>query len=139
MPEAELHPAKVRRRLSGGYAIALGAFLFIEGVWGLFSNVVFGVLTTNITHAVIHIVLGAVGAGLGWRGPARGYCLFLGLLLPVTGLLRMLPATGPYVMEILNLNVAGARLNIIAGGIALLLSVLSGRGAPDVHDPKPRG
>jgi uncharacterized membrane protein len=120
-------PIKTRGRVSGWFAVALGAFLFIEGVWGLFTPVVFGALTTNITHAAIHVVLGGTGIGLGLRGPARGYCLFMGLLLPAVGLLRFIPATAPYVIEILNVNVAAARLNIILGGVALLVFFLSGR------------
>jgi hypothetical protein len=49
------------------------------------------------------------------------------LLLPVVGILRLVPATSYAVVEILNLNVAGARLNILAGGLSLLVFFLSGR------------
>jgi hypothetical protein len=35
--------------------------LLFEGIWGEFSDVVFGVLTTNRIHATIHILLGIVG------------------------------------------------------------------------------
>jgi hypothetical protein len=120
-------PLKARGRVSGWFAAALGLFLFIEGVWGLFSPLVFGALTTNITQATIHIVLGGIGIGLGLRGPARGYCLFVGLLLPIVGLLRFIPATAPWVIEILNVNPAAGKLNIILGGLSLLVFFLSGR------------
>jgi hypothetical protein len=120
-------PLKTRGRVSGWFAAALGLFLFIEGAWGLFSPVVFGALTTNITQAALHIVLGGAGIGLGLRGPARGYCLFVGLLLPVVGLLRFIPATAPWVVEILNVNPAAGKLDILLGGLALLVFFLSGR------------
>ena len=120
-------PLKTRGRVSGWFAAILGVFLFIEGVWGLFSRVVFGGLTTNHTHAVIHIVLGGIGIGLGWRGPARGYCLFLGLLLPAVGLLYFIPATSYWPASILNVNTAVARLNVVLGGLSLLVFFLSGR------------
>jgi hypothetical protein len=121
------NPIKTRGRVSGWFAVALGAFLFIEGVWGLFSRVVFGSLTTNYTDAVIHIVLGGVGVGLGLRGPARGYCLALGLLLPAVALLYFIPATSYYPATLLNMNTAVARLNVVAGGLSLLVFFLSGR------------
>ena len=55
------------------FAILIGLFLLIEGIWGLKSDVVFSVLTTNKTHAIIHIVLGLIGIVTGWKGCARNF------------------------------------------------------------------
>jgi hypothetical protein len=123
-----LTSTEIRRRVSGTFAILLGVFFWIEGVWGLFSPVVFGVFTTNIPHAVLHIVLGVAGIGLGWRGPARTYLCLAGLLLVIVGLLRFISATAWWVVEFLNVNIPVARLNIVLGSIALLLFFVSGRG-----------
>ncbi|MBA3467650.1 MAG: hypothetical protein H0T21_09580, partial [Gemmatimonadaceae bacterium] len=51
--------------LSRRFATILGAFLVIEGVWGMFSPVVFGILPTNTLRASIHLVLGLLGL---WAG-----------------------------------------------------------------------
>ena len=113
--------------ISGPYAIIIGALLLVEGVWGLFSPVVFGVLTTNLTHAVIHILLGVAGIWTGWKGQARGYCLFLGALLLAVGILRFVPGVGEWVVSILNVNPAVAYVNIVIGIVSLMIAFLAGR------------
>ncbi|PBQ30474.1 hypothetical protein CNR22_01390 [Sphingobacteriaceae bacterium] len=101
------------------FAILIGAFLSVEGVWGLFSELVFGVFTTNLTHAVIHLVLGVLGIILGIRKTAGGYCTFLGILLVLVGLFWFVPVAGELIVQALNLNRAGAILNILIGIISL--------------------
>ena len=100
----------------------IGAFLIIEGVWGLFSEVVFGVLTTNFTHAIIHILLGITGLWLGYKNNARTYCVLLGILLLVVGILRFVPGASDLIVKLLNVNAAVAYVNIAIGAIALLVS-----------------
>lgn len=104
------------------FAIAIGLFLVIEGFLGLKSDVVFGVLTTNFTHAIIHIVLGLVGLYLGWIGRARPYCIFVGVLLLAVGLPRFVPSASDLIVHILNVNIAVAWVNIVVGFLALLVS-----------------
>ncbi len=103
--------------------MVIGAFLLIEGIWGMTSDVVFGVLTTNRLHAVIHILLGLIGLATGWMARARGFCIFLGILLLAVGLLRFVPGVGDLIVSILNVNPAVAILNIVVGGVALLVSL----------------
>lgn len=110
------------RRATDIFAIVIGAFLLIEGIWGLTSPVVFGVLTTNLTHAIIHIFLGLIGIVTGWRKQARGFCIFLGILLLAVGLLRFVPGAGGIILSLLNVNIAVAWLNIVVGAVALLVS-----------------
>lgn len=102
--------------------MVVGAFLLIEGIWGLTSPVVFGVLTTNLTHAVIHILLGVIGLATGWLGRARGFCIFLGILLVAVGILRFVPGADQLIVHILNANIAVAWVNIVVGATALLVS-----------------
>lgn len=106
----------------------VGAFLLIEGVWGLFSPVVFGVLTTNLTHAVIHIVLGIVGIWAGLKGRARGFLLFLGVLLLAVGILWFVPGIRELIVSILNVNQAVAMVNIAVGILSLVIA-LADRGS----------
>ena len=106
------------------FARILGTFLLIEGVWGLFSPVVFGVLSTNMLHAVIHIVLGITGLALSRRPGVRGYLLGVGGLLAVVGVLYFVPGVNGLVIGLLNVNFAVACVNIVVGlaSIAVALS-----------------
>ncbi len=106
------------------FAIFIGAFLLIEGLWGLTSPVVMGVLTTNTTHAIIHILLGAVGIVTGMRGRARGFCIFLGVLLLAVGALWFVPGANEIIVRFLNVNRAVALLNVVVGAVALILAFL---------------
>ncbi len=105
-----------------GFAIVIGAFLLIEGILGLTSDVVFGVLTTNLTHAIIHIALGVVGIATGWKRRARGFCIFVGILLLAVGVLRFVPGASELIVRLLNVNIAVAWVNIAIGAAALLIT-----------------
>jgi hypothetical protein len=109
--------------LARRFATALGVFLLIEGAWGLFSPVVFGVLTTNVIHAIIHITLGAAGIWMGRNEMARGYLMFVGGLLLAVGILRFAPVAGELIVSILNVNVAVAWVNIVVGVISLVIAL----------------
>lgn len=115
------------RGMTSTFALAIGAFLVVEGIWGLFSPVVFGVLTTNILHGVIHIVLGVVAIWTGMKGGSRGFLMFLGVLLLAVGILRFVPVVGDLIVSILNVNHAVAYLNIVVGLVALLVARSSDR------------
>lgn len=100
-------------------AVLTGAFLLIEGIWGLFSTEVFGILTTNTAHAVIHLLLGGTALILGIKHRAKGFCIFLGLLLVIVGLLRFVPGGDEVIVSLLNVNVPVAVLNLILGAVLL--------------------
>jgi len=106
----------------GLFAILVGAFLLIEGVWGLSSPVVFGVLTTNTLHAVIHVTLGVIGIWVGIKGGARKYCLFLGVLLLAVGVMWFIPVARSMITSLLNVNAAVTYLNLVVGAVALVLA-----------------
>jgi uncharacterized membrane protein len=103
-------------------ATILGVFLLIEGVWGMFSPVVFGVLTTNVAHAVIHILLGIAGIVMGRGDMARGYLMSVGGLLLLVGILFFVPIASEIILSILNVNVAVAWVNIIVGVICIAVA-----------------
>ena len=105
------------------FALVVGAFLLAEGVWGLFSPVVFGILSTNLLHAIIHIALGATGIWTGLKGGSRGFCLFLGILLLAVGALWFVPDVGDLIRKLLNVNFAVACLNFGVGAVALMLAL----------------
>jgi hypothetical protein len=105
----------------------LGAFLVIEGVWGWFSPVMFGVLTTNFFHATIHIVLGALGLWASGNGRSRSYLLLVGGLLLVVGVLRFVPGGADIVISVLNVNRAVGLLNIAVGVACLAVALAAPR------------
>lgn len=109
----------------GPFAILVGAFLLVEGIWGFFSPVVFGVFTTNMLHAVIHVALGVIGLWVGLKSDARTYCLFLGVLLVAVGALWFVPGVGAIITSLLNVNVAVAYLNLAVGAVALVLAFIA--------------
>lgn len=107
------------------FAILLGIFLVIEGMWGMFSHVVFGVLTTNVLHAFIHLVLGFTGIYTGLRNHARKFSMYVGILLLAVGLLFFVPGADELLIKLLNVNTAVAVVNIIIGIVAILFAVLT--------------
>lgn len=104
------------------FTITLGVLLLIEGTWGLFSPVVFGVLSTNLFHALIHIALGIAGIWCGRAGRVRGYLLFVGGLLLAVGLLWFVPGVQDIIVRLLNANRAVACVNIVVGIVALAMA-----------------
>jgi uncharacterized membrane protein len=115
------------RSATGIFTLLTGLFLLAEGIWGLFSPVVFGVLTTNMLHAVIHILLGVCALYLGYTERAQGFCWFLGGLLLTVGVFRFLPVVGDLVVNLFNVNIEVAWLNIVVGLLALFFAGLSHR------------
>lgn len=111
-------------------AALLGAFLLIEGIWGLMSPVVFGVLTTNIVHAIIHIFLGVLGLFAAPMRFSRGYLFGVGALLLAVGILRFVPVASELIVGLLNVNLPVAYLNIIVGLASLVIAFTAMRARP---------
>lgn len=116
--------------ISRRFAPVLGAFLLIEGIWGLSSPVVFGVLTTNIVHAIIHIFLGVTGLFAAPMRFSRGYLFGVGALLLAVGILRFVPGASDLVVGLLNVNIPVAYFNIIVGLASLFIAVTELRAKP---------
>ena len=117
----------MNRGISGVFAVIIGIFLLIEGIWGEFSDIVFGALATNRIHATIHILLGIVGIYTGLKGGSRGFLTFLGILLAAVGILYFIPGIGGLIVSILNVNTAVAYFNIAVGIISLIIASIPNR------------
>ena len=109
--------------LSRRFAMLLGLFLLVEGIWGLFSPVVFGVLSTNWLHAAIEIVLGIGGLLAGRGAHARVYLKSVGTLLLVVGILFFVPGLSEFVISLLNVNIYVACFNIIVGLLSIIIGL----------------
>jgi uncharacterized membrane protein len=112
-------------RLRNVFAMCIGTFLLIQGIWGLFSQEVFGVFTTNFTHSLLNIVLGMAGIYYGYEESAQYYSLFLGTILISVGLLRFLFGPSDSPVYLFNINEAVAYYSIFMGTVALILGSLS--------------
>ena len=120
------------------FAVILGLFLVIEGFWGMFNPIVFGIFSTNLLHATIHLLLGVTGIYLGTRNKARNFSLYVGVLLFVVGILYFVPGADTLVIQLLNVNNAVAFLNIIVGILAVLFALLTPKRVVDTshaHHP----
>lgn len=115
----------MKKSLADRFALGIGLFLFVQGVWEFFSPVVFGVLTGNVLHGMIHIMLGVIGVLLGWAARARGFCLFLGVLLIVVGGLWFVHGPKELIVRLLNMNQPVALLNLVVGAVSLVLGLIS--------------
>ncbi|MDB5200878.1 MAG: hypothetical protein JWQ27_287 [Ferruginibacter sp.] len=118
------------------FAVVLGIFLVIEGFWGMFDPLVFGIFSTNILHASIHLILGFTGIYTGLRNHARKFCLYVGMLLLAVGILYFIPGADALIVRFFNVNNAVAYLNIIVGILCLLFAFLTPKPAPLHHEGK---
>jgi hypothetical protein len=113
--------------LSRRFAALLAIFLAVEGVWELFSPVVFGVFSSNPLHGGIHILLGIAGIVAATKGTARGYLIGVGGLLLAVGILWFVPGASTLVVSLFNVNFAVACFNIAVGVISLLIGLSAPR------------
>lgn len=105
------------------FALVIGVLLLVEGVWGMFSPVVFGVLDTNPLHALMGIGLGLAGLRVaGGRGSARRYCYWLGGVLLTIGGLRLLPDFASLMFVVFEINHVEAVFSVAVGAASLLLA-----------------
>lgn len=104
------------------FTFGLATFLTVSGIWGFFSPLVLGFLTSNTRRALIETALGLIGLRLALSRVTYEYLMLAGALLLLLGVARYLPGIRDFVISLLNLNTGGAVLYIIAGGIAVLFA-----------------
>ncbi|MEO7996233.1 MAG: DUF4383 domain-containing protein, partial [Gemmatimonadaceae bacterium] len=93
-----------------------------DGIWGFFSPITFGVLSTNTLHTVIHLLMGIAGIYTARTSGARLWSMAIGLVVLSVGVLYFVPGIGPLLISLFNLNQSVAILNIVVGVIALLVA-----------------
>jgi hypothetical protein len=115
-------------KMSRTFTLILGVVLLVVGVCGIATGghnhplVVFGV---NANHNWVHVVSGAIAllAALGGERNAQVFCLGFGTvygLVAVAGFFRM-----PYLVGLLNLNMADDFLHLAIATSCLLVGGLS--------------
>ena len=104
------------------FAMFAGTFYLIDGIWGFFSPITFGVLSTNTLHTIIHVLMGVTGIYAARATSARLWSLVVGLIVLPVGVLYFVPPISGLLVQLFNLNQAVSILNIVAGIIALSVS-----------------
>jgi hypothetical protein len=99
---------------SNRFTTAISTWLLVEGVWGLFSPEVFGILSTNRIHAAIHLGLAFWGLKAAFTGGTKSFLWLIGVLLILVGALYFIPG-GQALTDLLAVNEPVAVLNIMLG------------------------
>lgn len=109
----------------GFFALMVGVLLLIQGAWNLIDPPFLEIFTSNILHAVIHVLLGILGIWTGLKGGAKIYLIFLGIILLTVGALYFVPGARELLEDIFDVNLAVAWLNIGIGILSLIVVLIS--------------
>jgi hypothetical protein len=111
------------------YATAVGALLVIAGIVGFFYSAafgspgkvddVFGVLSVNAWHNVLHIATGAIGLLVAGYA-ARQYALGLGIAYLAVAAWSFAIGSGESILGFLPVNTADDLLHLILGALGIL-------------------
>lgn len=117
------------------FALLVGILLLLQGIWNLTDPPFLGIFTSNLLHAIIHVVLGIIGIWTGLRSGAYIFLIFLGILLLTVGILFFVESARELLVGLFNVNAAVAWLNIGVGGLSLL-AVMAGKKPPQKVSPR---
>lgn len=107
------------------FALLAGAFYLTDGIWGFFSPMTFGVLSTNLLHTIIHTAMGVLGIYAARTTFARLWCIGVGLIVLPVGVLYFVAAVNGLLVSLFNLNHTVSIINIILGVVALVVAQMS--------------
>ncbi|MEP6834686.1 MAG: DUF4383 domain-containing protein [Gemmatimonas sp.] len=111
--------------IAAPYALIAGAFYLADGIWGFFSPITFGVLSTNLLHTIIHTAMGVLGIYAARATGARLWCIGVGLIVLPVGALYFVPAVNGLLVSLFNLNRTVSIMNIVLGVVSLLMAQMS--------------
>jgi hypothetical protein len=120
------------------YAGLVGAVLVVAGIIGFFYNSdftsnkavhddVFGILSVNGWHNVVHIATGALGvlAFLGGARTSRTYALGIGVVYIAVAVWGFIIGSGDSILSIVPINTEDSVLHLILGIVGILAGVAS--------------
>jgi hypothetical protein len=124
------------------YAVVVGVVLTVAGIIGFFYSSsfgspgevdkVFGILSVNGWHNVVHILTGVLGlAAAGYA--ARTYALGLGLVYLVVAIWGFILGSGDSILSIVPVNTADNVLHLALG----LVGLAAGAATPVEPAPAP--
>jgi Domain of unknown function (DUF4383) len=121
------------------YATVVGVVLVIAGIIGFFYNSsftsnthihddVFGILSVNGWHNVVHIATGLLGLALaGWA--AREYALGIGVVYIAVAIWGFILGSGHSILSIVPINTADSVLHLALGVVGVAAGLATPRGA----------
>jgi len=139
----EAHAAGTNRSPAQVYALLFGAVLTISGIIGFFYNSdftsnkaihddVFGILSVNGWHNVVHIATGVLGlAAASAYASARGYAIGLGIVYIAVAVWGFIIGSGDSILSIIPVNTPDNVLHLLIG----VAGIAAGMATPAV--PKP--
>lgn len=120
------------------YATVVGAVLVIAGIIGFFYSAsfgspgevddVFGILSVNAWHNIVHIATGALGLLLAGYA-ARQYALWLGIVYLVIAAWGFIIGSGDSILGFIPINTEDDVLHLILGVLGVLAAIATPRTA----------
>jgi hypothetical protein len=120
------------------YATVVGAVLLIAGIIGFFYSAsfgspgevdeVFGILSVNAWHNIVHILTGALGLLLAGYA-AREYALGLGVVYLVVAAWGFIIGSGDSILGFIPINTEDNFLHLILGVLGVLAAMATPRSA----------
>lgn len=105
------------------FTLLVGFFFLLLGIWGLFSDVVFGRFTTNSFLAGIQIALGVASLISFAARSYKPFLKYLGIILTLIGVIWFWGGGSDLLMRLFNINRSMAYFNLILGLIVLVLAL----------------
>lgn len=120
------------------YATVVGAVLVIAGIIGFFYSAsfgspgevddVFGILSVNAWHNIVHILTGAIGLLVAGYA-ARQYALWLGIVYLIVAVWGFIIGSGDSILGFIPINTADNFLHLILGALGVLAAMATPRTA----------
>jgi hypothetical protein len=114
------------------YATVVGGVLVIAGIVGFFYSAsfgspgevddIFGVLSVNAWHNLVHILTGALGLLMAGYA-ARQYALGLGVIYLVVAVWGFIIGSGDSILGFIPINTADNFLHLILGALGIAAAV----------------
>src|SRR5438874_10277657 len=123
----EAHVTGTSRTPAQLYALTSGAVLTVAGIIGFFYNSdftsdksvhndVFGILSVNGWHNVVHIATGVLGlAAASAYASARGYAVGLGIVYIAVAIWGFVIGSGDSILSIIRVNTPDNVLHLLIG------------------------
>jgi Domain of unknown function (DUF4383) len=121
------------------YATVVGAVLVIAGIVGFFYSAsfgspgevddVFGILSVNAWHNVVHILTGAIGLLVAGYA-ARQYALWLGVVYFIVAIWGFAIGGGESILGFIPVNTEDNILHLVLGVLGVLAWMATPKGSP---------
>ena len=129
---SEASPARLYAALVGGVLVVAGVIgFFYSASFGAPGNVddVFGLLSVNAWHNLVHILTGAIGLLVAGYA-ARQYALGLGVLYLAIAIWGFILGSGGSILGFVPVNTADNFLHLILGLLGIAAGLASPRRQP---------